>query len=488
MQTTSVEVDVQASFMLSANPESLIVPTGSTAQTTTITLQPEGTFSGKVNLAVQAPTGITAILQSPYIDPSTGTLTDTMQVSAATGTPPDDDIISIVGTDANGNESSCSVEANVQTASFTLTASPESLSVYAGGPSTATQVLAAGMGGFIGPVTMTVTSITDPNGAAVTNPASWATFQSSGVTSSTGIVITASPFDTLNVQAPPSALAGDYTINITGTDSSGNTTTLSIDLNVIAGFSLVPNPASLYIAPGASGTSTISVDAQGTETGTVTLTTAATDEYGTSVTGITATFAGAATASVAIGGSSTATVNVATGTAPGSYELTVTGTDAGGNTSQATILVTVQTGGFTISPAEDYLTLAAGSAPQTDVVTVAPTSTFSGLVNLSVQSITNGLGTPVTGGVAASFIAPSSVTLPATTMDTLTITAADIPVGEYTINLTGTDSNGNTATAQIEVDVTAGFTITATPQSLTIPPGGSNTSSITVAAAGSEGG
>jgi hypothetical protein len=45
-QTTSVEVDVQASFMLSANPESLIVPTGSTAQTTTITLQPEGTFSG----------------------------------------------------------------------------------------------------------------------------------------------------------------------------------------------------------------------------------------------------------------------------------------------------------------------------------------------------------------------------------------------------------------------------------------------------------
>jgi pimeloyl-ACP methyl ester carboxylesterase len=206
------------------------------------------------------------------------------------------------------------------------------------------------------------------------------------------------------------------------------------------------------------------------------------------VTGITATFAGAATASVSIGGSSTATVNVATGTAPGTYELNITGTDTGGNTSVATILVTVQTGGFTLSPAEDYLSMPAGSAPQTDVVTVAPISTFSGLVNLSVQSITNGLGTPVTGGVTASFLAPSSVTLPATTMDTLTINVGDAPADDYTINLTGTDSTGSTATAQVDVDVTAGFTVAATPQALTVAPGGSTTSSISVLAAGSESG
>jgi hypothetical protein len=339
------------------------------------------------------------------------------------------------------------------------------------------------MGGFTGPVTMTVTSITDPNGTAVANPSSWATFQSSGKTSSTGIVITASPFDTLNVQAPPSALAGDYTINITGTDSSGNTTTLSIDLNVIAGFSVVPNPAALYIAPGASGTATISVDAVGTETGTVTLTSAATDELGTSVAGITATFAGS---SVAIGGSSIATVKVASGTAPGTYELNITGTDAGGNTSEATIQVIVQTGSFTINPALPFLSMPAGSAPQTDVVTVSPIGVFTGAVSLSA-SIAGSSGTDQVAGLTAIFATPS-VTLPTTNTDTLTITAKDVPVGEYTVNITGTDSSGNTATAQVEVDVTAGFTLNASPQSLTIPPGGSNTSSITAAAAGSESG
>jgi hypothetical protein len=115
-----------------------------------------------------------------------------------------------------------------------------------------------------------------------------------------------------------------------------------------------------------------------------------------------------------------------------------------------------------------------------------------------VTSITNGAGTIITGtnsagntltgAVTASF-ATSSVTLPTTTMDTLTVNVgASAPVDDYTVNLTGTDSSGNTATAQVEVDVTAGFTLAATPQSLTIPPGGSNTSSITVAAAGSESG
>jgi hypothetical protein len=73
-------------------------------------------------------------------------------------------------------------------------------------------------------------------------------------------------------------------------------------------------------------------------------------------------------------------------------------------------------------------------------------------------------------------------------MDTLTINVGDAPADDYTINLTGTDSTGNTATAQVDVDVTAGFTLAATPQTLTVAPGGSTTTVITAQAAGSESG
>jgi hypothetical protein len=180
-----------------------------------------------------------------------------------------------------------------------------------------------------------------------------------------------------------------------------------------------------------------------------------------------------------------------------SSNVMLTGTDGGGNTSNAVVELTVQTGGFTITPAQNNPTIPAGSASLLDTVTVTPVGTFTGNVNLAVISITNSAGNPVTGngatsngtGTLTATLGATSVTLPGSENDVLKITAAGgTPPDEYTILLTGTDNNGNTATGQVTVNVTAGFTLASTPNTITVPPGGSATASITAPTISSESG
>jgi Galactose oxidase-like, Early set domain/PKD domain len=168
--------------------------------------------------------------------------------------------------------------------------------------------------------------------------------------------------------------------------------------------------------------------------------------------------------------------NVAFSTA-GSYVASFTVTDNEGLSAQTpatrTITVTVPDFSLAASPTSRSV-LPGDSASYT--VTVTPTNGFNGIVSFGVS------GLPA--GATASFNPPSVSTSGSTT---LTIaTSASTPVGNYPLTITGT-SGSLTRTSQVTLVVNGLFSVSATPSSVTIAPGGTATFAVSVSSQGFSG-
>ena len=203
------------------------------------------------------------------------------------------------------------------TPDFTITPSPASLTVPAGG--SATSSIGTTAIGTAGAVNLSVA--VSPAGPTVSLSAT---------------SITAGNSSTLTFSAG-SAAAGNYSVTVTGTEGSAiHSATIAVTISSAgtADFSIAAAPSSLSIVQGGSGTSAISTAVVG-NAGTVNL--AAT----VSPAGPTVSLS---PASVAAGGSSTLTVSVGAAVAAGSYTVTVTGTE-GSATHAATVAVTVTSSG-----------------------------------------------------------------------------------------------------------------------------------------------
>jgi hypothetical protein len=130
---------------------------------------------------------------------------------------------------------------------------------------------------------------------------------------------------------------------------------------------------------------------------------------------------------------------------------------------------------FSISDSPASATVSAGNSAST-TVTVSPANGFSDTVNLSAS------GLP-TGGNAS--FSPSSIP-GGSGPSTLTIsTSTSTPASAYTIVVTGTDASGSpTHSASFTLTINAvplpDFTISASPNSLTVNPGSSGSSTISV--------
>jgi subtilase family serine protease len=191
-------------FSLSASPSSVSIAQGSSG-TSTITVTPQNGFNGSVNLsATGLPSGVTASF-SP--NGTTSTLTLTASSTAATGTS------SVTITGASGslsNTTAVLLTVNaVPAASFTLSASPGSVTITPGSSGTSAITITP-QNGFSGTVVLSATGL--PNGVT-------ASFSPNGATSTS----------TLTLAASSSATAGTVTVMITGTSGSlTNTTTVSL--------------------------------------------------------------------------------------------------------------------------------------------------------------------------------------------------------------------------------------------------------------------
>ncbi len=301
------------------------------------------------------------------------------------------------------------------TPSFTLSASPSSLTITQGGSGTST-ITVNDLNGFTGSVTLAASGL--PSGVT-------ATFGTNPTTGTSVLTLTASA----------TATTGTSTVTITGTSGSlSASTTLSLTVNSTAtpAFSVSASPTSVTITQGTSGTSTITVTSTGGFNSATTLSASGLPS------GVTATFStnpvtppanGSATSTLTLTASASATVGTAT--------VTITGT-SGSTSHSTTITLTVNassgTPNFTMSLSPSSFTVDDGGRVST-TLTVTSVNGFHSAVTLSVNEFPS--------GVSATASA-NPVTPPANGSVKATITwsaTRRAPTGTTTIELIGTSGS-----------------------------------------------
>jgi hypothetical protein len=430
----SLTVNPPNTFSLSASPSAVTTTPGS-GGTSTISITPANGFSGSVTLSAGGlPSGVTAAF-SPNPATSSSTLTLTADATAAIGTA----TVTITGT-SGGLVKTTTLRVTVTPVpSYTLSASPASMSMVQGSAGTST-ISITPANGFTGNVALSAAGL--PSGVT-------AAFSPNPATSSSTLTLTASAAAALETA----------TVTITGTSGSlTETTTLSVTVTPAPSFTLSTFPASVSIEQGGQGTSTISIAPVNGFNGSVTLSAAGLPS------GVTAAFSPNPVTSIG-----TLTLTAGATAATGTATVTITGT-SGSLTGTTTLSLTVKgTPNFTLLASPASVSIVQGGQG-TSTISITPANGFSESVTLSAA------GLP--GGVTAGF-SPN----PATSSSTLTLTAsATAAAGTTTVTITGT-SGSLTETTTLSLTVTTpepSFTLSTSPATVSIAQGRQRRSTITM--------
>src|SRR5437879_3654572 len=226
-------------------------------------------------------------------------------------------------------------------------------------------------------------------------------------------------------------------------------------------FTLSASPSSRTVTPGGSTSYSVTISPTGGFTGPVTL----------SVSGLPSGANGSFTPNPATG-SSTLSVTTGPSTPLGTSTLTVTGVSGSLTHTTTVTLVVSPAPDFTLSASPSSRTVAPGGATSYSV-TISPTGGFSGQVTLSVS----GLPTGANGSFTPN---------PATGSSTLSVTTGpSTPLGTSTLTVTGVSGSlTHTTTVTLVVRPAPDFTLSASPSSRTVAPGGSTSYSVTISPTG----
>ena len=348
--TVTLTVTVPPNFTIAASPTSVSIAQGSQG-TSTITTAVSGGFNSAISLsATGAPTG-TTVSFNPTTIPAPGsgssTMTITVAASTAVGTYP----ITVTG-NGGGIQQAVTDPVTVTAApSFTISASPASLSVVQGNQGTST-ITTAVSGGFNSAISLSATGA--PTGTTVSfNP--------------TTIPAPGSGSSTMTITVGATTPLGTYPITVTGNGGGvQQSTTVTLTVTAAPSFAISAGPSSLSIAPGNQGTSTITTTVSGGFNSSIALSATGAPA------GTTVSF-NPATIPAPGNGSSTMTVTVGLSTVPGTYPITVTG-NGGGIQRTTTVTLTVSQSGIT--PPTNVTVVDGGPAPIVDVVESYINSTF----------------------------------------------------------------------------------------------------------------
>jgi len=363
---------------------------------------------------------------------------------------------------------------------FSIAASQQ-VTLIQGGSATAT-IIVTPNNGFTGTVALACTVTSGPAGATTLPTCSAA--QAASVAGATPVT------DTVTINTSGGTSLGSYTATVTGT-SGALTEATNVEITVVApavspSFT-VSGTAVEVTAPGASGTSTITLTPNGGFAGNIALTCA-----------ITASPAGAAnipSCSVAQPGSisgtapvtSTLTIASQAGTSPGAYTATVAA--ASGTQSETTTLaVTIDpvpvSPAFTVSGTAVQVTSPGSSG--TSAITLTPSGGFTGSVALTCAIAASPAGAANLPSCSATQPALISGSAPATS--TLIIASqVATPPGSYTATVTAVSGSLSETTA-IEVTIEAAtapatFSLSGTTISVA-SAGGTGTSTISITPSG----
>jgi uncharacterized membrane protein len=341
--------------------------------------------------------------------------------------------------------------------SFSISASPASLSIQQGNQGTST-ITTTISGGFNSAISLSASGM--PSGVGVSfNPQ---TIPAPGSGSSTMTITVAS-----------STPVGTYPITVTGSGGGvqqNTTVTLTVTAQQLPNFSMSASPASLSIQQGNQGTSTITTTVSGGFNNAISLSASGMPS------GVGVSF-NPQTIPAPGSGSSTMTITVSSSTATGTYPITVTGNGGGiQQNTTVTLTVTAQGASFTLSASPGSVSLALGTQG-TSTITATISGGFNSAVSLSAS------GQPI--GVGVSFT-PNPIPAPGSGSSTMTINVLRFAaLGTYPITVTGSGGGvKQTTTVTLTVVSSVDFELSASPASLSIVQGNPGSTTITSTVAG----
>src|SRR2546426_4726188 len=228
-------------------------------------------------------------------------------------------------------------------------------------------------------------------------------------------------------------------------------------------FSIFASPSSLSVNAGSTSTSTITLTSLNNFAGTVTLSSTG------SPAGLSLSL-NPSSVSLSSGGTSSSTLSVSSSN-PGSYSVTITGT-TGSMSHQTTVTVNIVDFSLTASPSS--VTISPGSSTAS-TISLKSLGGFPGTITLSTASSPPG----PTLSLSCTRVTLSSG---GTGTTTLTIsTQSSTPVGDYTVTVAGSSGAlSHSTSVLVSVKNTPDFSIAANPTSITLQPGASSSSTITV--------
>jgi subtilisin family serine protease len=250
------------------------------------------------------------------------------------------------------------------TPDYTVSVSPSSATVAAGGPASYT-VTVTGVNGFTSDVALSLSGLPSSDWTATFSPA----------------VVSAAGTSQLTVTTPATAAPGTYPLTISGTSgTTTHTATATLVIPQPANFSLGVTPSAQTVNAGSAAGYTISVGSLNGFTGDVAL----------SLGGLAGSVGSATFSPAVVSGGGTSQLSVTTlGTAPGgTYQLTITGT-SGAITHTATVSLTVSARDFTVSATPPSITVTRGQTASYSVA-VGAVGGFTGSVTLSLSGAPSG--------------------------------------------------------------------------------------------------
>jgi Pro-kumamolisin, activation domain len=421
-----------SAYALIASPASLTVLRGAHA-TSSIKVTPQDGFNGTVALTASGlPSGVTAI-GSPATATTPGTITFTVASSATVGTS----TITITGASGSLHGTATISLTVAAPPSFTMTASPASLSVLQGA-SGASALTVTPNNGFNGTVAFLITGL--PYGVTATLDAS-----------------SAPDAKTLTFHATANARPGPATVLITATSGSIRSN-LPIVLTITPAptFTLAASPAALSVTPGTSNTSTVAAVPLYGFSGSVALSASGLPS------GVNATFG------PLISGKSVVKFTAADDAAASVATVTITGASGDLTRTIQLRLTVTPPPSFTLA-APSSLSVTPGTS-HSGTIAITPQYGFNAAVAFSASGLPAGVTATfggVTGGkCSATFAAANSA-------------AAGVSI----VTIKGTSGNvSRNLVLALTVTPPPSFTLVATLPSLNVVQGTSNTATVAIAA------
>ena len=279
-------------------------------------------------------------------------------------------------------------------------------------------------------------------------------FKANYFADATGQIWYATSWGTKNVSLPVT-LAGTRLTVVLGTTQLGGSSPIAF-LGVTHNFTISASPASLSIAQGNQGSSTITTTISGGYNSAISLSASGVP------TGTTVRFNPNPIPAPG-SGSSTMTITVGSNTPLGTYPITVTGNGGGIQQNTTVTLTVVAPPNFAISASPPSLSIAQGNQGTSTI-----TTTVSGGFNSAISLSASGVPT----GTTVSFN-PNPIPVPGAGNSTMTITVgSNTPTGTYPITVTGNGGGiQQNTTVTLTVVAAPNFTISASPAALSIAAG-----------------